>query len=651
MNNMSKQLYEEALADVRKVKEVAEDNAKREIMKVVVPRIREMIETELLGLGETEEEDDSSDEDSKTDVTAPGSAPLDGQLMTDGGTSPDAEAAQAISTPDDEGKVTLELDALPGPSGEESTDEVEDGEELELNSEAVFALSQLVSEAGEAEVIKRLVKIDEAIQRCKKNHSNVKQDKIAEMISYVENMYEYVQESMGASKHKNDLEVRLEQFYKDLNTLKEQKNMSTKKQIKKLNEADVTLKLTGLPDDVDLDTVGVDLITGEEEEVTGEDELGGEGEEGTEEGGEDGDELELSDLEGGEEGTEEGEEEEEMGESVKLSNDTVIEIDEGMLRREIKRMRALREEAETKPNSWGNKPGKKQLATFGGAKDEGDALDQDIEDAAEVVEGYDSADEDADDLDEITITDDVDEGAMCGDDDLDESEELDQIGDKRTRDDIGGSETTAPTVDKDNPANRMESVQRRLSFEKRLQERSRRRALALKLEAARSTGRKLAVIKAQYKQTSKRFAESVVRSKKLLSLVTEIRQGVSSNSASRQPADKKAEAVLRNKLAEANLFNAKLLYTNRLLQNESLSARQKSQVIERLDEAHSEREVKLVYESIVKTLSGPAKQISENADRRVIGSGSRPMRSASTQQVLNEGIESSRWAKLAGINK
>ena len=46
---MSKQLYEEALADVKKLKEVAEDNAKRALLEAVTPRIRELIESQLLG--------------------------------------------------------------------------------------------------------------------------------------------------------------------------------------------------------------------------------------------------------------------------------------------------------------------------------------------------------------------------------------------------------------------------------------------------------------------------------------------------------------------------------------------------------------------------------------------------------------------------
>ena len=66
---MSKELYEEAIADLKKVKEVAEDNAKRAIVEAVAPRIRELIEKELLGesVEEMSCEIDEADEDQEKD--------------------------------------------------------------------------------------------------------------------------------------------------------------------------------------------------------------------------------------------------------------------------------------------------------------------------------------------------------------------------------------------------------------------------------------------------------------------------------------------------------------------------------------------------------------------------------------------------------
>lgn len=106
---------------------------------------------------------------------------------------------------------------------------------------------------------------------------------------------------------------------------------------------------------------------------------------------------------------------------------------------------------------------------------------------------------------------------------------------------------------------------------------------------------------------------------------------------------------LKEKLEESNLFNAKLLCCNKLLQNESLNARQKESSIERLDEAQSVREVKLVYESIVKALGRGNSKINESA-RGGVGSSSRQVNSGGVS-MLNENVIVDRWATLAGLNK
>ena len=128
-----------------------------------------------------------------------------------------------------------------------------------------------------------------------------------------------------------------------------------------------------------------------------------------------------------------------------------------------------------------------------------------------------------------------------------------------------------------------------------------------------------------YNFYARKFNESVARSARLKGLLAEAtRNGRTQNGASGRSADETSD--LRTKLAETNLFNAKLLFTNKLLQNESLTKRQKAEVIERLDEARNEREVKLVYESLVKTLQGSPAKLTESSDRGVIGSSSRPAR-------------------------
>ena len=616
---MTKQLYEEALADIKRLKEVAEDSALRSLTAAVTPRIREFIEQELLR--------ENGDIDEET-LGAPGSQDLPGELMTDvnpvapvPGLGDADDMASAMSTPDEQGKVTLDLDALGTDSSGEPVEPPmfgspvpEGDDEYEMSFESVAALSPVLN-ASKVNVVKELesglYRLGERVELFKGAGKLVRESKsfneqIARMISHVENMYGYVQESVTVPARKKSYEIKLEALFQELNKLQEQKKMSKKSLKKMMTEEDVTLKLTGLPDEIDLDSVGVDLITGEEDGEEGGDLEGGDDFDlGGEEGDEGGDDLDLDALGGGDD-----EGEEEMGESRRLSDDTIVEIDEGMLRREIARMKSLREDAV--PSTKGAGPGK-SVKDFGGGHDEGDPwLDGEV-----TTEG--------------------------------DEEETDE-----TLDEVDG-DLTMDEMDEEKPDLSTESLKRRVAFEKRLQERAKARGASLKKEAAATRNpKKVAALRSEYGKLVTRFNESVTREKKFTKLVVESTKRTASatkNVAARRIAEN-ADSNLRAKLAETNLFNAKLLYSNKLLQNDALSKRQKSEIIERLDEANSQREVKLVYESLVKTMAGTARPLSEGSDRRVIGSASRTTRPASTN--LSEGVsgyETDRWAELAGINR
>ena len=96
-----------------------------------------------------------------------------------------------------------------------------------------------------------------------------------------------------------------------------------------------------------------------------------------------------------------------------------------------------------------------------------------------------------------------------------------------------------------------------------------------------------------------------------------------------------------------NLFNAKLLYVNKLMQNRNISSKQQRAIVEALDNAKTIREAKLVYESLVRSLK--KRSLSEGSSaRKVLGSSSMPTRRAGTTK--NESVQEARWALLAGIN-
>jgi hypothetical protein len=128
-----------------------------------------------------------------------------------------------------------------------------------------------------------------------------------------------------------------------------------------------------------------------------------------------------------------------------------------------------------------------------------------------------------------------------------------------------------------------------------------------------------------------------------------IRQLSRKNRAQKEKLNKYRGAVqtLREQLEDLNLFNAKLLYVNKLLQNKSLNESQKKSIIRALDEAKSLGETKSLYKSLTESLASSTKKSTLSESTR-FGSSSRTTTSSqSTATSVNN--ELSRWQKLAGI--
>jgi hypothetical protein len=137
------------------------------------------------------------------------------------------------------------------------------------------------------------------------------------------------------------------------------------------------------------------------------------------------------------------------------------------------------------------------------------------------------------------------------------------------------------------------------------------------------------------------LAKESRRSRVALSEVAKLRQ---------QVADyREVAGQLKGQLVEMNLFNAKLLYANKLMQNRDLSAKQQRAIVEALDNAKTLREAKLLYKSLTESLNKGANRGNLAEGRtRVLGSSSKSARSA---QPINEAGGTDRWAVLAGIKK
>jgi predicted RNA-binding protein with PIN domain len=107
---------------------------------------------------------------------------------------------------------------------------------------------------------------------------------------------------------------------------------------------------------------------------------------------------------------------------------------------------------------------------------------------------------------------------------------------------------------------------------------------------------------------------------------------------------------LTGKISEVNLLNARLLYTNKTLENASLNERQKQQMAESISRAQSVEEARTIYETLQKT----AESIVEK--KTAPQSLSEALRSAPSpfmprkQQPTSDPI-ATRWQLIAGIKK
>ena len=102
---------------------------------------------------------------------------------------------------------------------------------------------------------------------------------------------------------------------------------------------------------------------------------------------------------------------------------------------------------------------------------------------------------------------------------------------------------------------------------------------------------------------------------------------------------------LRSELQEINLLNAKLLYTNKLFRNKSLTESQKVKVLAAFDKAKTKQEAQLIYEtllgSIVTTAKSPIKES--------LGSASKALGSVAKPIIENDAF--ARMRELAGLKK
>ena len=114
---------------------------------------------------------------------------------------------------------------------------------------------------------------------------------------------------------------------------------------------------------------------------------------------------------------------------------------------------------------------------------------------------------------------------------------------------------------------------------------------------------------------------------------------------------KKVVFVLKEKLEESTVSNAKLLYTNKILNSVSLNERQKTKLVEAISDADSVNEAKTIYETLQSAVGTSFNKKRSKSLSEVVEKKSTTLLARRSKQESNAPSPAkSRMQKLAGIN-
>ena len=121
----------------------------------------------------------------------------------------------------------------------------------------------------------------------------------------------------------------------------------------------------------------------------------------------------------------------------------------------------------------------------------------------------------------------------------------------------------------------------------------------------------------------------------------------------RQQRYRSAIDKITQRLAEVNLSNAKLLYTNHILNNASLNERQRTEIVESITGAGSVEEAKTIFETLQNTMlsSETPKKSAPNTLSEAVKRSVSPFASRGNTPQRQTDTFSQRMQQLAGINK
>ena len=104
---------------------------------------------------------------------------------------------------------------------------------------------------------------------------------------------------------------------------------------------------------------------------------------------------------------------------------------------------------------------------------------------------------------------------------------------------------------------------------------------------------------------------------------------------------------LKDKLEEVNLTNARLFYTNRVLNSDSLNERQKNKIAEAISESRSVNEAKIVFETLQNAVGSSSKKSPKSLSEAINRTSPLMARRESSSSADTSAVQ--RMQRLAGI--
>ena len=105
---------------------------------------------------------------------------------------------------------------------------------------------------------------------------------------------------------------------------------------------------------------------------------------------------------------------------------------------------------------------------------------------------------------------------------------------------------------------------------------------------------------------------------------------------------------LQENLQDVNLSNARLLYTNRVLRNNSLNERQKTKIVEAISNAGSVTEARTIFETLQSTVEAKPKRTPQSLSEAIGNKRSSVIRATRQESTSSDPI-AERMKRLAGI--